>query len=74
MIEDFELRLHDKGNALIAALVLTLFEADKATEKSGGKWGYGLSLWRLKFWNNSYIANKSGNNLCKIYSNRFPRS
>ena len=31
---------------------------------------YDSFQWRLKFWNNFYIANKSDSNLCEISLNK----
>ena len=37
--KDLEFRPCDCNGALVAALVLGLFEADDAVKESGGKWG-----------------------------------
>lgn len=37
MKKSFELRLHNRGGTLVSALVLSLFEANGAMEKYGGK-------------------------------------
>ena len=70
MEEGFELKPRDRNSALMAALMLSPSEANRATKKCSGKKSTVHSYGNLRFWSDFHIIDKSDSNSCGIYPDR----